>query len=137
MNIVRPHRTPWFISGWRRGITSWGGRQGTALANNCPGLGEVSPLSPGVETSPELFRGFGAGRTALRKAAGHAPDRNKCTPHDAVTQSLRCYSPADLRLLLEGTGLFVLDVEPFTDETYGEPCELVDAMRYLATLTPA
>jgi hypothetical protein len=32
-----------------------------------------------------------------------------------VTQSLRCYSPADLYLLLEGTGLSVVDVEPFTD----------------------
>jgi SAM-dependent methyltransferase len=52
-----------------------------------------------------------------------------------VIQSLRCYSPADLRLLLEGTGLSVIDVEPFTDETYGEPCELADAMLYLAVLT--
>jgi hypothetical protein len=33
--------------------------------------------------------------------------------------SLRCYSPADLRLL-EGTGLSVADVEPFTDEG-GQP----------------
>ena len=56
---------------------------------------------------------------------------------DAVTQSLRCYSPADLRLLLEGTGLSVVDVEPFTDEGYSEPCELPDAMLYLATLAPA
>jgi SAM-dependent methyltransferase len=56
---------------------------------------------------------------------------------DGVTQSLRCYSPADLRLLLEGTGLSVLDVEPFTDETYAERCELADAMLYLAALTPA
>jgi SAM-dependent methyltransferase len=56
---------------------------------------------------------------------------------EAVTQSLRCYSPADLRLLLEETGLSVLDVEPFTDEAYGEPCELADAMLYLAALTLA
>jgi SAM-dependent methyltransferase len=56
---------------------------------------------------------------------------------DGVTQSLRCYSPADLRLLLEGTGLSLLDVEPFTDETYAEPCELADAMLFLAALTPA
>src|SRR5262245_20266267 len=55
---------------------------------------------------------------------------------DAVTQSLRCYSPADLRLLVEGTGLSVRDVEPFTDESYGEPCALAYAMLYLATLTP-
>lgn len=45
-----------------------------------------------------------------------------------------CYSPADLRLLIEGTGLSVVDVEPFTDERYDEPCELADAMLYLATL---
>ena len=51
----------------------------------------------------------------------------------AVTQSLRCYSPADLRLLLEGTGLSVVDAEPFTNEEYSEPCELADAM-LLATL---
>jgi SAM-dependent methyltransferase len=57
--------------------------------------------------------------------------------NDAVTQSLRCYSPADLRLLLEGTGLSLLDVEPFTDQVYGEPCDLADAMLYLAALTLA
>jgi SAM-dependent methyltransferase len=56
---------------------------------------------------------------------------------EGVTQSIRCYSPADLRLLLEGTGLSLLDVEPFTDETHGEPCDLTDAMLYLAVLTPA
>jgi hypothetical protein len=53
---------------------------------------------------------------------------------DAVTQSLRCYAPADFRSLIEGTGLSVVDVEPFTDETYGQPCTLEDAMLYLATL---
>jgi SAM-dependent methyltransferase len=56
---------------------------------------------------------------------------------DGVTQSLRCYSPADLGLLLEGTALSMRDVEPFTDETYGEPCDIADAMLYLAVLTPA
>jgi SAM-dependent methyltransferase len=56
---------------------------------------------------------------------------------DAVTQSLRCYSPADLHLLLEGTGLSVIDIEPFSDEGYGEPCELTAAMLYLATLASA
>lgn len=56
---------------------------------------------------------------------------------EAVTQSLRCYSPADLRLLLEGTGLSVIEVEPFADETYDEPCEFADAMLYLTALTTA
>jgi SAM-dependent methyltransferase len=55
---------------------------------------------------------------------------------DAVTQSLRCYSPADLCLLLEGTGLSVVEAEPFTDEGYSQSCELADAMLYLATLAP-
>jgi hypothetical protein len=38
--------------------------------------------------------------------------------------------------LLEGTGLSVVGVEPFTDEGYSQPCELADAMLYLATLAP-
>jgi SAM-dependent methyltransferase len=33
-------------------------------------------------------------------------------PDDAVTQSLRCYGPADLRLLLDGTGLRLTGLEP-------------------------
>jgi len=53
---------------------------------------------------------------------------------DAVMQSLRCYSPGDLRLLLEGTGLSLVDVEPFTDEGYGGPRKLENAMLYLAKL---
>lgn len=56
---------------------------------------------------------------------------------DAVIQSLRCYSPADLSLLLEGTGLSLVDVEPFADEGYSKLCELTDAMLYLAELSLA
>lgn len=33
-------------------------------------------------------------------------------PEQAVTQSLRCYAPADFRLLLEGTGLELRGVDP-------------------------
>ncbi len=33
-------------------------------------------------------------------------------PEQALTQSLRCYAPADLRLLLEGTGLGLQGVDP-------------------------
>ncbi|MFD1731031.1 class I SAM-dependent methyltransferase [Deinococcus malanensis] len=38
-------------------------------------------------------------------------------PHgeEALTQSLRCYSPADLQLLLSGTGLVLTDVWPGGD----------------------
>ena len=54
---------------------------------------------------------------------------------DAVTQSLRCYSPADLRLLIEGTGLTLSAIEPYEDQWYGEACPLEIAMLYLARLT--
>jgi SAM-dependent methyltransferase len=53
---------------------------------------------------------------------------------DAVTQSLRCYAPADLRLLLDGTDLALVEIEPYTDQWYGEPTALEDAMVYLAKL---
>ena len=100
---------PWF----------WAGRAGNE---------EEFPKGSGVR----YFDGFDAEECRMTERmwrVGHEGD--------AVTQSLRCYSPADLRLLLEGTGLLVLEVEPFTDEMYGEPCPLADAMLYLASLTPA
>ena len=53
---------------------------------------------------------------------------------EAVSQSLRCYGPADLRLLLEGTGLTLAAVEPYKDQWYGEPTALDAAMVYLAKL---
>jgi len=52
----------------------------------------------------------------------------------SVNQSLRCYSPADLSLLLEKTGLALRTIEPYTDETYGRAAPLVDAMLYLACI---
>jgi hypothetical protein len=55
---------------------------------------------------------------------------------EVVVQSLRCYSPADLRLLAEGTGLALAGVEPYADEGYGEEVPLLEAMLYLATLVP-
>jgi SAM-dependent methyltransferase len=55
---------------------------------------------------------------------------------DVVTQSLRCYSPADLRLLLEGTGLGLSEIEPYEDQWYAEPSVLGTAMLYLAKLVP-
>lgn len=53
---------------------------------------------------------------------------------DVVIQSLRCYSPADLRLLLEGTDLNLVEVEAYSDQWYEEPAALADAMVYLAKL---
>jgi SAM-dependent methyltransferase len=52
----------------------------------------------------------------------------------AVTQSLRCYAPADLELLLEATGLGIVAVEPYEDETHGGRVPLLEAMLYLAKL---
>ena len=53
---------------------------------------------------------------------------------DAVTQSLRCYAPVDLRLLLEGTALDLTELEPYSDQWYGQPAVLEAAMVYLAKL---
>lgn len=52
----------------------------------------------------------------------------------AVTQSLRCYSPADLRLLLEGTGLRLETFEPYEDETHETQVPLERALLYLTKL---
>lgn len=58
-------------------------------------------------------------------------DRNQ-----AVNQSLRCYSPADLRLLLESTGLYLQDIETYRTQSYDERVPLQQAMLYLARLVP-
>jgi SAM-dependent methyltransferase len=60
----------------------------------------------------------------------------------AVIQSLRCYSPADLELLLEGTGLALDTVEPggaveYEAHRYHERVSLGQAMQYLARLVHA
>jgi SAM-dependent methyltransferase len=52
----------------------------------------------------------------------------------AVAQSLRCYSPADLRLLLETIGLSLVVIEPYEDESYGNQASLAEAMLYLCKL---
>jgi SAM-dependent methyltransferase len=88
---------------------------------------EEFPLGSGVRYL-DGFDADGSRMTEQMWLAGHA--------EDAVTQSLRCYSPADFRLLLEGTGLGLVDVEPYTDEAYGELCAVAEAMLYLAKLSP-
>ena len=60
---------------------------------------------------------------------------------ESIEQSLRCYSPADLRLLLEGTGLELVAVEPggmmaYESGRYVEPVPLERAMWYVAVLRP-
>jgi hypothetical protein len=58
---------------------------------------------------------------------------------EQVTQSLRCYSPQDLRLLLEGTGLVLAQVEPagavdYEAGTYTPSVPLEQAMQFRALL---
>jgi SAM-dependent methyltransferase len=60
-------------------------------------------------------------------------------PTERVTQSLRCYSPQDLRLLLEGTGLVLEQVEPggavdYEAGTFASSVPLEQAMQYRALL---
>jgi hypothetical protein len=59
---------------------------------------------------------------------------------ETVAQSLRCYSPADLELLLTGIPLHLSTVEPggavdHVSGTYREPVPLRETMQYLARLT--
>ncbi|HEX7736567.1 MAG TPA: class I SAM-dependent methyltransferase [Ktedonobacteraceae bacterium] len=60
-------------------------------------------------------------------------------PEERVTQSLRCYSPQDLRLLLKGTGLVLEHVEPggavdYDIGTYASLVPLEQAMQFRASL---
>lgn len=60
-------------------------------------------------------------------------------PSQKVTQSLRCYSPADLRLLLQGTGLALEEVTPggaydAKAQIYDEQAPLSQAMSYVAKI---
>jgi len=57
----------------------------------------------------------------------------------AVTQSLRCYSPADLRLLLQHTGLTLQSLEPggavdYDKHEWHPQVPLEQAMSYVAKL---
>jgi SAM-dependent methyltransferase len=59
---------------------------------------------------------------------------------EAVTQSLRCYSPDDLEILLKGTGLALKSVEPrgaydAEKNRFVEPVPMGQAMQYLVELT--
>jgi SAM-dependent methyltransferase len=60
-------------------------------------------------------------------------------PDQTVTQSLRCYSPADLRLLLRDTGLKLIDCEPggavnYDTKEYTAHAPLAQAMSFTAKL---
>ena len=58
---------------------------------------------------------------------------------ESVTQSLRCYSPQDLKLLLEGTGLTMADIKPggamnYKTWEYQVNADLSEAMSYMVKL---
>ena len=65
----------------------------------------------------------------------------KGDPEKSVQQSTRCYSPADLRLLADGTGLKVTDVKPggtmdWVEGKWLSTAPLKQAMSYVAQLKP-
>ena len=53
---------------------------------------------------------------------------------DECAQSMRCYAPADLRLLLDGLHLHLASYRPFNNERYEKSTTLHEAMLYLAYL---
>jgi len=60
---------------------------------------------------------------------------------ETVVQSLRCYSPADLKLLTEGTGLYLSGIKPggmmdYETGRFYENVPLEKAMWYVAILRP-
>jgi SAM-dependent methyltransferase len=55
-------------------------------------------------------------------------------PGEECVQAMRCYSPADLRLLLKGSGLHLTSVQPFNNERYEQRTLLLQAMLYIARL---
>ncbi|WP_102126627.1 class I SAM-dependent methyltransferase [Deinococcus planocerae] len=82
-------------------------------------------------------RTYGFDAEGCRMLDTYAP-----TDEDPFTQSLRCYSPADLRLLLPGTGLTLAEVWPggsYDPEAgvYHPEVSLGEAMTFAAVLTPA
>jgi SAM-dependent methyltransferase len=60
-------------------------------------------------------------------------------PETRVTQSLRCYTPADLKLLLEESGCSIKKIQPggtvdFQTGSYSPQAALIDAMSYIAVI---
>jgi SAM-dependent methyltransferase len=96
----------------------------------------LAPL-PGVPGSVEMFE-----RTHFDPAASRWIDEWVPVDHpeQALAQAIRCYSPADLLLLLEGTGLCLarLEVEdqevPFSGETVAPSGPLLQAWSYVVAL---
>lgn len=115
-----------------RRIAGWLSPDGAALVENWPAVaGREQDIGP------------------ARRRYGFDPDGSRMldvwwlrdAPDTAVVQSLRCYAPADLRLVLEGTGLRLDTIEPgggrdaATDAWFPQ-APLERAMSYVAILRP-
>lgn len=114
-------------------IQSWLSPQGCALVDvfapwywaGIAGTVDESPAGSGIYYA----EGFDAEGCRMQERMWREGEEGK-----AVTQSLRCYAPADLRLLLATTDLRLASIEPYEDQTYANQAALVDAMLYLAKL---
>jgi hypothetical protein len=80
------------------------------------GLEELKRPVPGLLTSVEMIRRYHFDPVQCRWMDEWQP---VASPSQARTQSLRCYTPADLLLLLEGTGLTLVRLE-----VEGEPLDV-------------
>ena len=86
--------------------------------------------------TPEYVQTYGYDADGARMTDTYA-----ATNGDTRTQSLRCYAPADLRLLLEGTGLTLAAAQPGgrydPDAGVWHPrAILAECMTWTATLRP-
>jgi SAM-dependent methyltransferase len=128
--------------------SEWLGPEGAALIDVFNPLvwagwdGDVETLRPDPERGyhRELTQ-----RIAFDPVSSTAIDTwtDAADPEREISQRLRCYSPADLRLLLEGTGLVLdavivdgeaLDLEA---EHFGDAASLRNHHEHLAVLRPA
>lgn len=98
------------------------------------------PPLPGVPGSKEMIERWHFDPVACRWIDEWEPTES---PQEVMAQTLRCYSPADLALLLEGTGLELIRAEVDGLEVDTSPGAanrsgpLMDAWTYVVTLRPA
>ena len=104
------------------------------------GSQEILPPLPNVPGSREMIERCHFDPVACRWIDEWEPT---AVPEDAMAQTLRCYSPADLALLLDGTGLALVRLEvdgvevDLTPGAVTRSGPLMDAWSYVVTLRPA
>ena len=120
-------------------IASWFTQDGCALIDiNTPWYWAIQANGQEMHTDQWTRRyGFDAAECRMLDSWWPANDETQ-----AVTQSLRCYSPADLKLLLEETGLSLETYESggavdYQARQYCEHVQLEQAMQYRAKLVHA